>query len=299
MHAFPPARQNGLFLHGVLIVVLASALVISISQIFNEKVGPSFTFFVLLAFSSFAPLPFLGYRAYALWKANYMLDREILRIIWGLRIEDIPLSDIEWIRPAHDLLIPLANPIMSMPGAVLGTRKHPDMGDVEFIAADSKNLLLVATARKVIAISPADPAGFVRNFQHAIEMGALAQGEAYSQYPSFVISEAWKNPFTRYAWLAGLLANISLLVWVTLIIPTMQNTALGFTASLEPLVVEASQLLLLPVLSILLFITGWLAGLYFYRWEEYQPLAVILWGSGALSSLSFLAAVYFLITTPL
>jgi hypothetical protein len=49
------------------------------------------------------PVPFLGYRAYALLRADYYIDRDSLAMLWGLRVEDIPLTDIEWVRPASDV----------------------------------------------------------------------------------------------------------------------------------------------------------------------------------------------------
>jgi hypothetical protein len=299
MFEFPPPRQRGLLLHGFLIVVVLAALVIALWQVFQVSVGPSFTIYVVLALGSFLALPFLGYRAYALWKARYTLDRDNLRIEWGLRGEDVPISDVEWVRSPQDLSTPLRLPMIRMPGAVLGTRRHPDLGDVEFLASDSRKLLLVATARQVFAISPADSAGFVNNFQHAIEQGSLIPGTSHSQYPSFVLSLAWDNLLARYLWLAGLFLNIGLLAWVTATIPGMDTIALGFSPAGEPLVVPAVQLILLPIMSLLLYVTGFIAGLYFFRWEEYKTLAFILWGAGAFSSLLFLVSVFILLNTPI
>jgi uncharacterized membrane protein len=57
-------------------------------------------------------------------------------------------------------------------------------------------------------------------------------------------------------------------------------------------------LILLPLVSALMFITGILTGLYFYRWEKERPLAFIIWISSALCALLFLMAVLFLVSTP-
>jgi hypothetical protein len=75
-----------------------------------------------------------------------------------LRVEDIPLSDIEFIRSSDDLTTPLALPTLRLPGGLIGMRRHPDLGAVEFLAADPKKLLLVATAKRVFVISPENPA---------------------------------------------------------------------------------------------------------------------------------------------
>jgi hypothetical protein len=295
---FPPARQTGLIVHFIIIAVLAVISLGAAWQVFQYEVGPVFTIYFLLALATFFPIPFLGYRAYALLRANYTLDRETIRIIWGLRLEKIPVSDVEWVRSAHDLLFPLPLPFIRLPGSVLGARRHPDLGVVEFLASDANNLLLIATARQVFAISPADPAGFVNTFQRTIELGALLPGEGSSQYPSSVVALAWKYLLVRYLWSAGLFLNIGLFIWVTILIPTLQQVPLGFTPALSPLVVPGARLILLPLLSGLLYLLSLLSGLYFFRREGYRILAFILWMSGTLSAFLFLLSVLFLLTTP-
>jgi len=245
------------------------------------------------------PLPLFLYRAYALTRADYILDRDSLELRWGLRDEDIPLTDIEWLRPASDLTTPLRLPWLPIPGAVLGLRRHPDLGVVEFLAADSRNLLLVATSKRVYAISPTNAARFAQTFARTIEMGSLLPAEAKSVYPSFIFSRAWDNPLARFLWLAGLFLNVGLVIWVMLTIPTLNQVSLGFApsgAALPPS--SASQLILLPIISSFLFLVGLFAGMYFYRWETHRILALLLWASSALSALLFLLAVLFIISTP-
>jgi uncharacterized membrane protein len=58
-------------------------------------------------------------------------------------------------------------------------------------------------------------------------------------------------------------------------------------------------LILLPLVSTSLFVAGLIAGLFFYREEKQRPLAMIVWASSALTSLLFLLAVLFIVTTPI
>lgn len=259
-----------------------------------------FVNFLLVGLIAFAPIPFFGYRAYALLRSDYYIDRDSLAVLWGLRVEDIPLTDIEWVRPASDLSNPLSLPRFRLPGAVLGTRRHPDVGLVEFIASDSRNLILVATSKRVFAISPRDAAALVRTFARATEMGSLSPAEPVSVYPSFIVTQAWQTPVARFLWVSGLFLNIGLIVWVGVLIPSLSQFPFGFDAFGAPNEPTASsRLILLPLLSMLLFISGLIAGLYYYRWDKTRPLAVILWVSSALSALLFLMAVLFLVTTPI
>jgi len=262
-------------------------------------VGLTFLISLLVALASFAPIPFFVYRAYSLLHADYHLDRDSLAIKWGLRVEDIPLTDIEFIRSSDDLTTPLPLPSLPMPGGLIGMRRHPDLGVVEFLAADSKKLLLVATAKRVFVISPENPAALTQTFARATEMGSLTPTESKSVYPSFVVTQAWASGVARYLWLTTLFLNLGLFVWTSLVIPTIPRVALGpqFAGS-ELATVPSSQLIIFPVASLLLSVVGWVAGLYFYRWEKERPLAFIVWGSSMVMSLFFLIAVLFIVTTP-
>jgi hypothetical protein len=296
---FPPAKQVGLLLHALLILVLAGASIWSFANLTNAQMGPLFVTYLLAGVLAFAPIPFLGYRAYALFKADYYIDRDSLAILWGLRVEDIPLTDIEWMRPAADLTTPILLPRLRLLGAVLGTRRHPDLGTVEFIASSSKNLILIATSKHVFAISPRDAAALVRTFARATELGSLTPTEAKSVFPSFVITQAWESPVARFLWMTGLLLNLGLVGWVGLLIPSLSQVPFGFDAfGIPNETVPTVRLILLPLFSGLLFVTGLLAGLYLYRWDRERPLAFIIWLSSTLSALLFLLAVLFLVTTP-
>lgn len=296
---FPPSKRFGLIVHGLIILALAGTSIWGFINLARAQVGPTFVNFLLVALLAFAPIPFFGYRAYALLRADYYIDRDSLAIVWGLRIEDIPLTDIEWVRPATDLTSPLILPRFRLPGAVLGTRRHPDVGLVEFIASNSRNIILIATSKRVFAISPKDAGALVRTFARATEMGSLSPAEPVSVYPSFIVTQTWENSTARFLWVSGLFLNIGLVAWVGILIPSLGQIPFGFNAFGAPNDPTASsRLILLPLLSMLLFIIGLITGLYFYRWDKTRPLAVIVWVSSAVSALLFLMAVLFLVTTP-
>ncbi|WKZ35913.1 MAG: PH domain-containing protein [Anaerolineales bacterium] len=296
---FPPPKQRGLIIHSLIILVLTVIAVTGFVNLSNAEVGPIFLISLLVSLASFVPIPFFGYRAYSLWRAGYYMDRDSLAINWGLRVENIPLSDIEWMRSVEDLTHPLTLPSLPLPGGLLGTRRHPDLGTVEFLASDAKKLLLIATAKRIFVISPEDPAALAQTFARATELGSLTPVEAKSVYPSFVVTQAWRSGLARYLWLTALFLNLGLFIWASLIIPAAPRVALGpqFIGS-ELETVPSSQLIIFPVASLLLAVTGWIAGLYFYRWERERVLSFIVWGSGTFSSLLFLLAVLFIITTP-
>ena len=296
---FPPAKRTGVTAHAIMIIALSAASAWGFWNLTLAQVGPEYVMYLLLALVAFAPVPFFGYRAYALLRADYYIDRDSLAAIWGLRVEDIPLTDIEWVRPATDLTQPLSLPLFRMPGAVLGTSRHPDLGLVEFIASDSRNLILIATSKRIFAISPEKPAAMVQTFARAIELGSLTPAEPVSVYPSFLITKAWESPLARFLWMSGFLLNLGLVVWVGILIPSLTQVPFGFNAFGAPNNLTSSvRLILLPLISTLMFAVGLTAGLYFYRWEKTRPLSFILWISSTICTLLFLVAVLFLVTTP-
>ena len=299
MNEFPPLRQRGLVIHLVSILVLGAISLTLFWFVFHTAVGLLFTIEILVALATFIPVPILIYRAYALTRGSYFLNRDNLRLVWGLRIEEVPLADVEWVRPIQALPVPVTLPWPRLPGGLLGMTRHPDIGKIEFLASESQTLLLVATARRVFAISPADPAAFIAAFQRAIELGSLTHAEAHSQYPSFIVAVAWESMLVRYLWLTGALLNIGLLLWVTIIAPGIAQVSLGFKPDVTPqLPVPGTQLILLPLLSALSFAVGWLTGLFFYRRLDQRILALALWTSGAFTSVLFLLAVFFIVTHP-
>lgn len=298
--SFPPSKRAGALLHSIIIVALGTAAVWAFLNLSRAPVGPTIVIYLLVILVTLPPLPFFGYRLFSLLRADYVLDRDSLAFTWGLRVEDIPLTDIEWIRPATDLSSPLHPPTFSLPGGLLGVRRHPDLGAVEFIAATTKNLLVVSTAKRTYAISPERAGEFLDTFRRATELGSLLPAESLSQYPSFLLARAWENLAARFLWISGLLLNIGLVAWVTFLIPTISSVTLGFDPTGAPLeAVPSVRLILLPLLSASLFVAGLFAGLFIYRNEKQQPLATIIWISSTVSSLLFLLAVLFIVTTPI
>jgi len=296
MADFPPPR-HGLSLQVTLIILLAAVSALFGLFASREAIGLRFMAYILAAALAFIPLPFLVYGLYSLNRANYSLDRDKMTLTWGLRSEQIPVSDVEWVRPLSAMAVQLPKPFFRLPGAILGVRNHPDLGTVEFLASDVKSLLLVATAKRVYVISPQDPNGFMQTIQHSIEMGSLSPVIPQSVYVSFAVVQAWESLLARYLWFAGLFLNVGLLAWVSLMIPSLVRIPLGFLPSGAPGdAVLGAGLILLPVLSIFFYLVGWVAGLVFYRRPAHRPLAFIIWASGVFTALLFLIAVMFIVT---
>jgi hypothetical protein len=293
--AFRPDRRLGLIFHTISIVLLALAGTFSLWQASQASIAPAFMLYLLPLLAAAVAVPLLAYRAFALQNALYTLERDGIHLRWGLRSEDIPINNILWVHPVADLSAPLSLPRLRWPGALLGTRRIPG-GEIEFLAAGTRGLLLIATETGGFAISPAEPQKLLEAYQRYTEMGSLAPAAARSVYPSFLLERIWSSIPARSLLLACVGLSVALLLWVVLAIPGRSEVHLVFRpdGSLGDLV-PSRALVLLPVLNFSFLIVGVSLGLLFFRRKETQPISYLLWSSGVLTSLLYLLAVFFIL----
>lgn len=239
--------------------------------------------------------PWLVYRLISLYRSFYTVQRDGIRLQWGLRVEDIPMDRIEWITPVADLEGKLPLPLIRWPGSIIGVRKLPDGSTVEFMSSSLENLVLISVRDRYFAISPADPQGLVNAYQKFTELGSVTPLPSRSVYPSFLLARFWGERLARAMFLSGLVLSLVLFAWVMLIIPTRPEIPLRLDevgAGIES--APSVRLLLLPVLSLLIFAADFLVGLFFYRLPEGRAAAFLFWLSGILTPVLFLFAVGFI-----
>ena len=300
---FRPPRLIGLIVHGAAIVACAAASLWGLWRALHTHIGPLFLLYLLPALLLAALVPNLVYRAYALWRAVYVVERDGLRLKWGLLAEDIPMDQVLAVQLAAEADGDLPLPWLRLPGAVLGVRKRSDGRTVEYLAADLARLVLIATPEREFAVSPDDPAGFLAACREQSELGSLSPLPAISVRASFLLARVWATQSARYLLLGGLALSLLLLIWVSLVVPAREAVPLGFDLEGNPgEPVPSVQLILLPILNGFFYLANFLAGLFFFRRRESAlddgssaPLAYLLWGSSAFTALLFLGAVFFLL----
>lgn len=275
---FTPPKRPGIIFHFSALIIFSTGSLLTIIQANRAEIGPAFGLWLLLFLLLALPLPILIYRTYALRRAAYQLSPEGIRITWGLRAEEIPMSKILWLSPDTHLERPLPRPWLSWPGGVLGTRKIGG-GEVEYMATRTRELLIIATSGKMYAISPEYPERFLRAFHRQAEIGTLSPIPSRSVYPRFVVGNVWANNSARIVILTGFILSLAIFFWTTFAFPT--------TSALP---ISRTQFFLLPVANGLFYLIDLLLGLFFFRNSSSQPLAYLLWGSSILTSLLFFGA---------
>jgi hypothetical protein len=293
---FLPKRNPGLPIQIALVLIVLGGAGFLLYLVFQQSGGLNLILLLAGALILLAMVPFLAYRAYALLHAEYDLERNGLRIRWGLRILDIPLSEVEWVRSADDLQIPLKLPLFSLPGAVLGVSQHPDLGAVEFIASSTANVVIVACMDRVVALSPDQELEFIQNFNRTIEMGTLSPIQPQSLEPAIFLRSLFSDRLARVTIPTGFGLWFLLLILVSVLIPNMSTLSMGYDVGglpLEP--VAASRMLILPVIGIFMYTICLIVGAYFYRKEATRPVSHMLWVGGIIPSVLFLITAIFFI----
>jgi hypothetical protein len=293
---FRPIRNRGIAVHlGALLLNLAAVGFLVILA-FSQSIRGFFILYLVASILVFIPVPFVAYRLFALLRASYTVFREGISIQWGVRSEEIPMQDIEWVRMADDLAFELPLPKFIVQGAVLGLREHRDLGSIEYIASSTHPMVLVATPERIYAISPADPDGFMDALYRNMELGSIEQIQPKSSRVELLVGSLFGDKLARNLILLGSILSFGLLIAVSFIIPTRETIPLGFnpigqTAETSP----SERLLLLPVLSLLMLFIDLGLGSYLYRKSGYRIAAYFAFASALIMPISFLWLILFMI----
>lgn len=293
---FHPPKNPGMILHVVLLLLVTAGIAILLIQVFSRPVGWSLALYLVGSLFLLMLLPLIAYRGYALLHASYTIERDGLRVRWGLRSEDVPLTEVMWVREAADLVVPLRLPLFSLPGAILGESEHAELGKLEFIASDAASLVIVSAFNKTLILSPKDAADFTLRMQRVIEMGSLAPIAAHTAIPAAFFNQVFKDRLGKLLVPAGVALTIILMLVTSLLISFKTHVPLGFNRLGQPLeAVPSSRLLLLPVIGLFMNLVDLIGGFYAYRRPETRVTAYFLWAAGIFTSLLLLAAVLLLI----
>ncbi len=293
---FFPRRESGVSIQIAILILLLGASGLGLWQANQAGFGFVFYFFLLPALLTVIVAPLLVYQLYALLTANYTLEQDGMRLRWGMRGEDIPVDQILWVRMRSEYSGNLPRPFLSLPGAVLGVRRLSKTQDVEYMADRVHDLVLVATQRKIFAISPSDPAQFLFAYQRLAEKGSISPLAPRSVYPSFFFSDFWSDQTARWLLLLGSLWMLVFLAVTAALIPGLGLVSLHIElARVTKDAVPAVRLLILPVINAVLFAADLVLGVLFYRRAENRVLSYILWLTSLVVGMLFVAALVFIL----
>lgn len=288
---YAPPRRKGVAVNLGGLVFAVALVVTLLSFSVSQQPGLPVILLLLGALLFSLPIPVLLYRLYSLLRSGYWLGRNGLRLRWGLRLLDLPFDQVVDIARADELETPLAQPRWTWPGSVVGQVTDADLGQVEFLASEAEQLVMLGTRDGVIVISPEDAQEFVLNYKRQSERGSLRPIAAHSISPSFVLVEAWAEPWVPALLGAGAALALGLLVLVALVAPGQGTVSLGFVAGEPAEPVAGVQLFLLPALNLFFYMGNFVFGLLFYREAQGLRISYLLWGASLVTGVLFLLGV--------
>ncbi len=238
----------------------------------------------------------------ALYRSGYSLSRDGIRLRWGMRLEDIPIEEVLWVRWQRQDPARLVFPLLRFPGMVLGMggRRLEDGNlaeiKVEFLASQVDDLVLIATAKQVYAISPTQAEIFIYTFQEMTHFGSLNPMLSSSVFPTFFPKGVMASLPMRLLFALNILLNLILVGSVMVNHPDDRQIILRYTSAGEPVLpVSAILLWLIPFINIVFsFMEGFL-GVFLYRIERFRSLSYMLWITGNIASLLFLGLLYYIL----
>jgi len=295
-YSYPPPKRKGTIFQTAGMAAFAGGSAACFLLAAQEPLGMVFVLLLLGGLGCSLPAMFFGRRLRALRGANYLLDREGLRILWGAREEHIPMQQIQWVRLEETLEAPLSLPRPRWPGAVLGRRGHITWGEMEFLAAQGEELVLIGTGKRVFVISPEMRDEFIQRFREMIELGSLKGMEARSIHPVYLLQDVWKPGRSGLLLMLSVGVNAAMLLVTAWRAPGIETISLGFTPSGAPLpAVPGIQLYLLPIASLVFLAATFVAAGIAQRREANSPYPAILFTTNLLSSSLFISALLILL----
>ena len=295
-HHFTPPRRKGTLVHLLLIAFFASTGAFGFWQTARVRVAVQLVPYLLLILGSLILLPLLAYRLYALHRSFYNLERGGVRLQWGWRREAVPMSTIDWVHHTRDLENPPRPPRIRWPGAVIGVRSLGERGLVEFFASRSRDLIVVAAGGNYYVLSPSQTDEFLHTYRELTELGSLTTIPPQTQHPTFLLSEIQSERAAFILLSLGLVLNLTLLIWTTLVIPRRPTISLGFTSQGLPYPpLESIRLILLPIINFSSYLGNFVLGLFLYQRSEAKTYAHLLWGGSVLVGLLFHIGLYYIL----
>jgi len=293
---FYPPKQVGTVVQLILVLIFSLGGGWGIWGISKVQVALQLLPYLALILLFLVTVPFLIYRLYALNRSEYSLERGGIRLQWGWRSETIPMEQVNWVHLIDDLETPPQLPLIYWPGAVIGRRRFQRGPEVEYLASNQKGLVIISAGEGYYAISPELGEDFINTYHQLTEMGTLSPLPEQSVQPSLILAEVYEKRPIMVILLAGAFLNITLLIWILLVIPENQVISMGFRPGGFPREALGSvRLILFPIINTTAYLANLLVGLFLFRNPENRGIAYILWGGSLLIAILFHIAMLFIL----
>jgi hypothetical protein len=291
---FFPTRRLGLLFGSALLFAALGLTLVGLYFLATSEISPWLILWVILPLLGAPAAALISYQLYGLLTARYRMDREGIRVTWGLAEEQIPIGAIEEVHQVDEVRLP-RRPGKGpwWPGCVTGHKQVEGWGEVEFFGTDlSAGATIIQTGGRKLAITPGNPGEFKAHYGEALRSGPLEPVPAISQRPDRFISQIWSDLPARWLILTGLILPLSLLTFLSITSPHLPGAVpFGFGPGGEATTLApGGRLLLLPMIGGFVWAVDLFIGSWLFRKEPHTLLAYMLWAVGAIVGALFWGA---------
>lgn len=207
-----PHRSRGVI---IFLLALAGVTLVDLALFYVLRQLPISLVTFFLGALIVASLPLLGllaYWIYAYFNLAYRLDRNGLIITWGATQQIVPMASICEIVRGEEMTGPVRVAGLNWPGYQVGSGNLPHLGKTLFFATRPlPEQLFVVTPALVYAISPANPAAFLADFERRRRLGAVHTWAQTTRRPEWAMLPFWHDAGVHY--LAGLAFALNALLF--------------------------------------------------------------------------------------
>ena len=126
---FPPEKRSGLLLHGLLILAAGCRVCMGVLESCRRRGrGPPLSSICCSVFLHSYRFHFWDIGRTPFFAPSTSWIATVSNCAGACATNWSRLGDIEWVRSAKDLMQPIALPTIRLPGAIIGFRRHPDVG---------------------------------------------------------------------------------------------------------------------------------------------------------------------------
>jgi hypothetical protein len=285
----------GLLLLGLLVVLdgwLANRL---ISHSIRAQQITFLSFLMGLTVLLSIPVLFvLAYQTVSCLTLRYRLNRNGVTVHSGGTQQVIPIRDIQRIVPGSELGDTVVRRTgLRWPGHERGQGRIPGIGRTRFLATRPlSEVLLLVTPGTAFAISPNDPAGFVKAYEVRRELGPNRLLEQETRHATWFTWEIWTDRTARVLLAAAVVINLGLFAFLCARFPNLDiQLPLHFNIQgFADRIGTKTELFALPIIGLIILGTNLILGLALYSRE--RAGSYLLWGAAAATQALFWLAAF-------
>jgi hypothetical protein len=283
---FAPKRTALLIRHFLWLVLLIPVMALSLIRLVRYPPDPIGAIGLVFLVAALVILPAVISRLVLLARIGYRLaPGGGLELRFGQRFERLPIEAIEEIRSGGN--IP-ASDRAKAPGwwdSWSGRTSTPDMEKPIdwFATTHDEHLMFIVQRDRALAISPADPTGFLRAISDWGTHGAMEKVEPVSVEPAPLFMDIFDHAAATSLIVVGLVEATFLGAFVIGIQPALPAAmAFKFSVAGSPIAPgDPFRLIILPIACGIIWVVN--VGLAWIEWRQNDFVAAyILWGSAVL-----------------